>query len=59
MALSEVKAGVVQAVVALVPLLVIPLVWVVDGERPRHRAWIGGLLGVAGVAGMALLRHPG
>ena len=59
MALAEVKVGVVQAVVALVPLAVIPLAWAIDGDKPRKRAWIGGLLGVAGVAGMALIRHPG
>jgi drug/metabolite transporter (DMT)-like permease len=57
LALAEVKVGVVQAVVALVPLLVIPLAWAFDGDRPRKRAWAGVSLGVAGVAGMALLRH--
>ncbi len=55
-ALAQVKVGVVQAVVALVPLLVIPLAWVFDGDRPSRRAWAGGALGVAGVAGMALVR---
>ena len=56
LALAELKVGVVQAVVALVPLLVIPLAWLIDGDRPRKRAWAGGALGVAGVVGMALLR---
>ena len=59
MALAEEKVGVVQAVVALVPLLVIPLAWAIDGDKPRKRAWAGGALGVAGVAGMALIRHGG
>ena len=56
LALAELKVGVVQAVVALVPLLVIPLAWAIDGDRPRKRAWLGGAIGVAGVIGMALLR---
>ena len=56
LALAEMKVAVVQAVVALVPLLVIPLAWLIDGDRPRKRAWAGGALGVAGVVGMALLR---
>ena len=56
LALAEMKVGVVQAVVALVPLLVIPLAWAIDGDRPRKRAWCGGAIGVAGVIGMALLR---
>ena len=56
LALAELKVGVVQAVVALVPLLVIPLAWLIDGDRPRKRAWAGGAIGVSGVIGMALLR---
>lgn len=56
LALAQEKVGVVQAIVALVPLLVIPLAWAVDGDRPRKRAWAGGALGVIGVAGMALVR---
>jgi len=56
MALAEIKVGVVQAVVALVPLLVMPLAWLVEGTRPPRRAWLGGAFGVAGVIGMALQR---
>jgi drug/metabolite transporter (DMT)-like permease len=55
-ALAEAKVGVVQAIVALVPLLVIPLAWACDGDQPHRRAWAGGALGVAGVAGMALAK---
>ena len=53
-ALSTTKAGVVQAIVALVPVLVIPLAWWLDGDRPQPRAILGGLVAVAGVAVMAL-----
>ena len=56
LALAEAKVGVVQAIVALVPLLVIPLAWACDGDKPSKRAWAGGALGVAGVAGMALVK---
>lgn len=54
-ALTHAKAGPVQAVVALVPLLVIPLAWRVEGDRPGIRALMGGLLGVGGAVAMALV----
>jgi len=53
-ALVTTKAGVVQAIVALVPLLVMPLTWWLEGDRPGPRAILGGLLAVAGVMVMAL-----
>lgn len=53
-ALSTTKAGVVQAIVALIPVLVIPLAWWIDGDRPTVRAVIGGIVAVGGVAVMAL-----
>ena len=55
-ALARLPAGIVQAVLALVPVVVIPLVWWFDGERPRPRGLIGGLIGAAGVAGLAIAR---
>ncbi len=56
LALAELKVGVAQSVIALVPLLVIPLAWAIDGDRPRKRVWAGVALGVSGVIGMVLTR---
>ena len=56
LALSQVKAGVVQAVLALIPLLVMPLTWLVEGDRPTRRSVLGGAVAVAGVLGLVLGR---
>jgi drug/metabolite transporter (DMT)-like permease len=56
LALQHLQAGQVQAIVALVPVMVVPLAWWIDGDRPRPRSLIGGAVGVAGVIGMALTR---
>ncbi len=48
-ALTEAPAGVVLSVLATVPLMVIPLTWVLDGDRPTRAAIIGGAVAVAGV----------
>ena len=55
LALSCAPAGAVQAVVALVPVLVIPAAWLINGERPQARTVIGGVIGVGGAIGMALV----
>ena len=54
-ALQDLQAGQVQAVVALVPVMIIPMAWWLDGDRPSWRSLAGGLIGVAGVVWMALL----
>lgn len=56
LALSQAKAGVVQAVLALIPLLVIPLTWLVEGDRPTRRSLTGGALAVSGVVWLVLGR---
>jgi drug/metabolite transporter (DMT)-like permease len=56
LALSQVKAGVVQAVLALIPLLVIPLTWLVEGDRPTRRSLLGGAVAVCGVVILVLWR---
>jgi drug/metabolite transporter (DMT)-like permease len=51
--------AVVQSIVALTPLTVIPLVYWMEGERPRPRSVLGGLVAVAGVILLALIRARG
>ncbi len=47
-ALKSTPAGIVQSVVAITPLVVIPLAWLTEGERAGRNAWLGGLIAVAG-----------
>ncbi len=48
-ALVQAPAGVVLSVLATVPLMVIPLAWLLDGDRPTRSALLGGGVAVAGV----------
>lgn len=47
-ALKTTPAGIVQSVIAVTPLVVIPLARLTEGERAGRNAWIGGLVAVAG-----------
>jgi drug/metabolite transporter (DMT)-like permease len=53
-ALLESPAATVQAVLALVPVVVMPLAWFSEGDRPSLWAWIGAALALAGSVGIAL-----
>lgn len=53
-ALAEAPSGAVQAVVATTPVLIIPLAWAIDGDRPTLRSLLGAVVAVAGVIGMVL-----
>ncbi len=55
-ALSLLPAGIVQAVVALVPVAVAPLTRLTEGDRPSWRALGGAALAVGGVIALALTR---
>jgi drug/metabolite transporter (DMT)-like permease len=57
-ALSGNKAGTVHATLAIVPILIMPLAWLMEGDRPTRWAVIGGLLAVGAAVRMALL-HAG
>lgn len=57
LALAQVpEASLVQAVIALLPVAVIPLSWSILGDRPSPRALIGAAIGVAAAVGLALVR---
>jgi drug/metabolite transporter (DMT)-like permease len=53
-ALMQLKAGVVLPIVALTPLVIIPFSRFVEGEQPRKRSLVGGLIAVAGVVVLRL-----
>jgi len=55
-ALATAPSGVVLAIVATQPLAVMPLAYVLEGDRPSVRSLIGGAVAVAGVAALALAR---
>lgn len=53
-ALQTTPAGVVLPIVALAPIVVIPITLWVEGDRPSLRSGIGGAVAVAGVIALAL-----
>ena len=55
-ALMTEKTSIVLPIVATSPLLVIPLTRLVDGERITKRSVTGGLIAVAGVIGLTVVR---
>jgi drug/metabolite transporter (DMT)-like permease len=56
LALKTTPTGIVTAVTALTPLVVIPFARVMENEKVTPRALIGGAIAVAGVVGLALVK---
>lgn len=52
-ALATTPTALVQPIVAMTPMVVIPMAWWWEGDRPRARSVIGGLISVVGVIGLA------
>jgi drug/metabolite transporter (DMT)-like permease len=48
-ALATTPSAIVQPIVAMTPLVVMPLAYFIEGDRPRRRAIVGTLISVAGV----------
>lgn len=55
-ALARADAWAVQAVLATLPIAMLPLTWLVDGDCPSRRSLLGGLAAAACVAALALAR---
>ncbi|HKS37136.1 MAG TPA: DMT family transporter [Verrucomicrobiae bacterium] len=55
-ALATTGSGVVLPIVATTPIVVIPLAYWLDGDRPGLRSIAGGLIAVAGAIGLTLAR---
>ena len=49
-ALAHGPAGLVSTLSATSPILILPILWVATGQRPRPGAWVGAMLTVLGVA---------
>jgi drug/metabolite transporter (DMT)-like permease len=48
-ALTQHPAALVLSVVALTPLIGLVMQWVIEGQRPSWRLWLGGAIAIAGV----------
>jgi drug/metabolite transporter (DMT)-like permease len=55
-ALETTPAGIVFAILAITPIMIIPFARVLEDERPTARSLIGGALAVGGVIALALSR---
>jgi drug/metabolite transporter (DMT)-like permease len=55
-ALSTTPSGIVLPIVATVPLAVIPFAYRFEGDRPSGQSMTGGLIAVAGVIALTLVR---
>ena len=58
-ALSQAPTGVVLPIVALTPLVILPLAHCMEGERTTRREILGGCVAVSGVVILARLRSVG
>lgn len=54
LALESTPAGIVFAILAITPIVVIPFALVLEGERPTAHSLVGGAIAVAGVIALAL-----
>jgi drug/metabolite transporter (DMT)-like permease len=54
--LESTPAGIVFAILAITPIVIIPLAYVLEDERPTARSLVGGAIAVAGVIALALAR---
>jgi drug/metabolite transporter (DMT)-like permease len=54
-ALAVAPTAVVLPIVATTPVVAIPLVWLIDGDRPSLRSIIGGVIAVAGSVALTLV----
>src|SRR5205085_10737845 len=55
-ALETTPTGIVLAIIAVTPIVVIPFTLVLEGERPTVHSLVGGAIAVAGVVGLTLSR---
>ncbi|MEW6305644.1 MAG: DMT family transporter [Verrucomicrobiota bacterium] len=53
-ALKTTPTGIVLPIVAMTPLVVVPMTRILEGEKPTTRSLIGGFIAVAGVIGLTL-----
>jgi len=52
-ALEKTPTGIVTAIIAMTPVVVLPMTRAVDGEKIGTRSLAGAMIGIAGVVGLA------
>lgn len=55
-ALATTPSGIVLPIVATTPLVIVPLSFWIDGDRPTRRSLLGGAIAVAGVVALTLVK---
>ncbi|WP_237712426.1 DMT family transporter [Pedosphaera parvula] len=55
-AFQTTPAAIVVSIVATTPLVAMPIIRIIDGERPSRHSIVGGIIAVVGVVGLALLK---
>jgi drug/metabolite transporter (DMT)-like permease len=55
-ALATTPSGIVLPIVACTPLVIVPLSYWFDGERPTRRSLLGGVIAVAGCVALTVVR---
>lgn len=55
-ALSTTASGIVLPIVATTPIVVVPLAYWLDGDRPTRRSLIGGVIAVAGAVCLSVVK---
>jgi len=55
-ALETTPTGIVLAIIAITPIVIIPVAFVLEGERPTVHSLVGGAIAVGGVAALTLSR---
>ncbi|SPE55694.1 membrane hypothetical protein [Verrucomicrobia bacterium] len=53
-ALKTTPTGIVLAIIAITPVVIIPFALLLEGERPTVQSVVGGLIAVGGVAALTL-----
>jgi drug/metabolite transporter (DMT)-like permease len=56
-ALATTPSGIVLPIVATLPIAVIPLAYLFEGDRPSWRSVLGGVVAVAGVIALTMARR--
>jgi drug/metabolite transporter (DMT)-like permease len=59
LALAISPSGIVLPVVATTPVVAIPLIWMIDHDRPSLRSIVGGIIAVAGTVALARVASQG
>jgi len=55
-ALSMSPSGIVLPILAVTPVVTIPLTYLIDGDRPSMRSMVGGVIAVGGTVALALAK---